>query len=235
MAGIDWIMYRLIDRIRSRAGVNYKKSYSQCGEDLIVRYVFDFLKIPSPTYLDIGAHHPQFLSNTFLFYRQGARGINVEPDPILFQAFPKQRSRDTNLNVGISNHEGELPFYVMSVPTLNTFSETDARAAVAQGKVKIERIFPVKVRPINVVLQEYLRDAPLDFLSIDVEGLDFTILSNLDFSRWRPKVICAETITYSETNQGKKISEIAVLLHELGYKAYADTHINTIFVDSKIC
>lgn len=235
MAGMAWIMYRLIDRIRSRAGVNYIKSDSQCGKDLIVRYVFDFLKIPSPTYLDIGAHHPQFLSNTFLFYQQGARGINVESDPILFQAFPKQRNRDTNLNVGISNHEGELPFYVMSVPTLNTFSETDAQAAAAQGKVKIEKIFPVKVRPINVVLQEHLRNAPLDFLSIDVEGLDFTILSDLDFGRWRPKVICAETITYSETNQGKKISEIAVLLHELGYKTYADTHINTIFVDSAIC
>jgi FkbM family methyltransferase len=232
---LDWMLYRAMELIRKRIGYDYKKSYSQCGEDLIMRYVFDFLKIPSPTYLDIGAHHPQFLSNTFLFYQQGSSGINIEPDPTLFEAFPKQRSRDTNLNIGISAHEGELPFYVMSAPTLNTFSETDARAAVAQGRVKVERILPVKVRPINEVLQEKLKGIPLDFLSIDVEGLDFTILSSLDFTRWRPKVICAETITYSEINQGKKIPEIPGLLHDLGYQTYADTHINTIFVDSTIC
>jgi FkbM family methyltransferase len=230
---LDWVIYRALNKLRGVRSSG-KTSYSQCGEDLIVRYVFDFLKIPSPTYLDIGAHHPDYLSNTYLFYQQGSRGINIEPDPTLFKAFPKQRSRDMNLNIGISDHEGELPFYIMSVPTLNTFSEADAQAAVAQGRVKIERIFPVKVRPINAVLHESLQKIPLDFLSIDVEGLDFAILSSMDFNQWRPKVICAETITYSETNQGKKIPEIAGLLLNLGYEIYADTHINTIFVDSKI-
>ena len=229
----DWFIYRVADKLR-RARSAGKVSYSQCGEDLIVRYVFDFLKIPTPTYLDIGAHHPTFLSNTFLFYQQGSSGLNIEPDPKLFEPFPKQRSRDTNLNIGISDQEGDLPFYVMSAPTLNTFSEVDARAAVAQGRIKIEKIFPVKVRPINAVLQEFLPDVPLDFLSIDVEGLDFAILNSMDFARWRPKVICAETITYSETNQGKKIPQISGLLHEEGYRAYADTHINTIFVDRTI-
>lgn len=229
----DWFIYRVADKLR-RARSAGKVSYSQCGEDLIVRYVFDFLKIPTPTYLDIGAHHPTFLSNTFLFYQQGSSGLNIEPDPKLFEPFPKQRSRDTNLNIGISDQEGDLPFYVMSAPTLNTFSEVDARAAVAQGRIKIEKIFPVKVRPINAVLQEFLPGVPLDFLSIDVEGLDFAILSSMDFNRWRPKVICAETITYSEANRGEKIPEIAGLLHKLGYEAYADTHINTIFVDSTI-
>jgi len=230
---LDWVIYRALNKLRGVRSSG-KTSYSQCGEDLIVRYVFDFLKIPSPTYIDIGAHHPHYLSNTYLFYQQGSRGINVEPDPTLFEAFPKQRKPDTNLNIGISDREGELPFYVMSVPTLNTFSEADALAAVEQGRVKIERTFPVKVRPINAVLQENLQDRPLDFLSIDVEGLDFAILNSMDFNQWRPKVICAETITYSETNRGKKIPEIAGLLFDLGYEAYADTHINTIFVDSKI-
>lgn len=230
---LDWVIYRALNKFRGVRSPG-KTSYSQCGEDLIVRYVFDFLKIPSPTYIDIGAHHPHYLNNTYLFYQQGSKGINVEPDPTLFEAFPNQRKRDTNLNVGISNCEGELPFYVMSVPTLNTFSEADAEAAVAQGSVKIEKILPVKVRPINTVLQENLPDKSLDFLSIDVEGLDYAILSSMDVTRWRPKVICAETITYSEANQGKKIPEIAGLLFDLGYESYADTHINTIFVDRSI-
>lgn len=230
---LDWVMYRALNKLRGMGSAG-KTSYSQCGEDLIVRFVFDFLKIPSPTYVDIGAHHPHYLSNTYLFYQQGSTGINIEPDPILFQAFSKQRKRDTNLNIGISDAEGELPFYVMSVPTLNTFSEAEAQAAVEQGRVQVDRTIPVKVRPINAVLHENLLNRPLDFLSIDVEGLDFSILNSMDFKQWRPKVICAETITYSEANQGKKLPEIAGLLFDLGYEAYADTHINTIFVDRAI-
>jgi hypothetical protein len=45
-----------------------KVSYSQSGEDLIVRVYFDILGITNPTYIDIGAHHPYFISNTALFY-----------------------------------------------------------------------------------------------------------------------------------------------------------------------
>jgi FkbM family methyltransferase len=228
---LNWLIYRVLNKMRGSGTVAGKVSYSQSGEDLIVRSIFDFLEIPAPTYIDIGAHHPTFLSNTFLFYQQGARGINIEPDPSLFGAFAKIRDRDTNLNIGIADKEGELPFYVMSAPTLNTFSEADAQAAVSQGRVKIKEVVTVSVRPINAVLEENLKNNPLDFLSIDVEGLDFSILSSLDFSRWRPKVICAETITYSERNQGQKIPEIASLLKDLGYESYADTHINTIFLD----
>src|ERR1035438_1460830 len=95
---LEWFTYRVLNKLHGVVASG-KTSYSQCGEDLIIRYVFDVLKIPCPVYLDIGAHHPRFLSNTFLFYQQGAHGINIEPDPTLFAAFPKQRNRDTNLNI----------------------------------------------------------------------------------------------------------------------------------------
>ncbi|MDD1606885.1 MAG: FkbM family methyltransferase, partial [Methylococcaceae bacterium] len=73
-----------------------------------------------------------------------------------------------------------------------------------------------------------------DFLSLDVEGLDLKILQSFNFVKWRPKVICVETITYSEKCDGKKIKDIEILLIEKGYFSYADTHINTIFVDKAI-
>ncbi len=58
-------------------------TYSQFGEDLIVRYLFDSLGIARPTYLDIGANHPKFSGNTFGFYKRGSRGVLVEPNPRL--------------------------------------------------------------------------------------------------------------------------------------------------------
>lgn len=99
-----------------------KKSFSQSGEDLIVKFIIDNLGINKPTYIDIGAHHPYFISNTALFYKNGCRGINIEPDPPLFKVFLKYRKEDVNLNIGISDCNSESDFYIISASTLNTFS-----------------------------------------------------------------------------------------------------------------
>ena len=68
---------------------NYSKSYAQCAEDLIIRFAFDQMGIRKPVYLDIGAHDPIFLSNTYLFYKKGSRGVCVEPNPMLCKILRK--------------------------------------------------------------------------------------------------------------------------------------------------
>jgi len=234
MADFSWMLHRLADKLSRRTVAEGKPSYSQCGEDLIVRYIFDSLRIATPRYLDIGAHHPHYLNNTYLFYAAGGRGVNIEPDPELFADFTTRRPRDVNLNIGIGAAEEKLQFFVMSVRTLNTFSAAEARQLEQGGKVRIERILEIPVRPVNAVLQEHFADAAPDFISLDVEGLDLDILRSLDFSRWRPKVLCVETITYSDRRTGVKIPEIAELLHGHGYFSFADTYVNTIFVDRQV-
>src|SRR5688572_13866635 len=103
-----------------------KISYSQCGEDLIVQYVFRRCGLLYPTYMDIGAHNPFHLSNTAYFYAKGCRGINVEANPELFKKFQQHRPQDVNLNIGIGSEEEVLNFYVMEDATLSTFSKEEA-------------------------------------------------------------------------------------------------------------
>jgi len=234
LSSLHWFIYRILRAFHRRAGLHAKRSFSQCGEDIIIRYIFDVLKIPHPTYLDIGAHHPTYLNNTFIFYDQGSKGVNIEPDPDLFDEFLHQRERDTNLNIGVGDRDEEIPFFVMSTPTLNTFSESEAKLAVSQNRVKIRNVLPIRIRPVNAILEEYFPQKPPDFVSLDVEAFDIKILRSFDFKRWRPKVFCAETITYSEKNDGVKVEEIEVIMKAKGYIAYADTHINTIFIDREI-
>lgn len=233
MSDFKWISYRFRERLIRWFMGEGRRSYAQCGEDIIARFVFDTLRIVTPSFLDIGAHHPRHLNNTFIFYAQGARGVNIEPDPALFRAFQQQRPGDCNLNIGIGEREASLPFYVMSEPTLNTFSEAEARAVECAGKIRITNILDLPVRPVGTVMMEYFNDAP-DFLSLDVEGLDLSILQGIDFQSHRPKLICVETITYSEDRCGKKITAIGELLGDHGYQAYADTHVNTLFIDRRV-
>lgn len=231
---LDWFLYRILEKLKQGQDDGERSSYAQCGEDLIVRFIFDALRIPAPSYLDIGAHHPTYLNNTYLFYQAGGQGVNIEPDPSLISAFKNLRARDINLNVGISDVESEMDFYLMSVRTLNTFSAKDAKVAEAEGKVKIEEIIRVPVTPINNVLRAHFLGRSLDFVTLDVEGLDLMVLQTFDFKQWRPKVVCVETITYSEQMKGKRIEEIPAVMLDNNYFAYADTGLNTIFVDRDV-
>ncbi len=96
-------------------------SFSQAGEDRILHMWINILKLKKMTYIDIGAYDPFLISNTALFYQQGYRGINIEPNPVSFQRFVKQRTQDININVGIAAKSGTLQYFMMDNDTLNTF------------------------------------------------------------------------------------------------------------------
>ena len=156
-----------------------KVSYAQCGEDLIVDYVLAVLDVGKVSYLDIGAHHPRYLSNTYYFYRQGGRGVCVEPDPNLLRAFKQIRPRDVCLPVGIGDLPGTADLFLMTTPTLNTFSRVEAERYQSYGTERIERVIPAEIKTVNQVLDEYF-EVPPDFVSIDVEGMDLSILKSFD-------------------------------------------------------
>jgi FkbM family methyltransferase len=206
-----------------------KISYSQAGEDLIIRFIFDALGINKPSYLDVGAHHPFKFSNTALFYHNGSRGINIEPDLSLLREITKWRIEDLNLNIGVAKNEGSLDFYIMSISTLNTFSKLDAEKFQGEG-YKILETRKIKVVPISEIITKHCHNVFPDFLSLDAEGMDEEILYSIDYEKSSPTVICVETISFSNNGTGVKNDEIIDFLKNKGYMAYADTHINTIFV-----
>ena len=212
-----------------------RTSYAQCGEDLIVRHLLlDVLGRTEIRYLDIGAHHPWFLNNTALFYRMGFTGVCVEPDATQYRNLRRERPRDICLHAGIGlGADAVADFYVLSAPTLNTFSRQEAERYVAEGH-RLERVARVPLVSANAVLSQHFPRSP-EFVSIDVEGLDEGVLRSLDFEAHRPDVFSIETLTHSsDRRQWKKRDSIMELMAEKGYVVYADTFINTIFVNHAI-
>jgi FkbM family methyltransferase len=212
-----------------------RTSYSQCGEDLILEHILgEYLHIAQPSYLDLGAHHPTYLSNTYRFYHKGSRGVCVEPDPVLFPPLQTARPRDVCLNVGVgASGAGAAEFYVMSSRTLNTFSRQEAERYQSYGTHKIQEVVEVPLLSVNEILEKHFDTRP-DFVSLDVEGLDLEILKSFDFSRFRPPAFCVETLTYTEDKSEEKMTEILDLMSSRGYFTYADTYINTIFVEREM-
>ena len=216
---------------------SFNKSYSQCGEDLIINFIFQHVMSEKKdiTYLDIGANHPITLSTTYYFYnKKSGGGLLIEPNPNLVKRLKKYRPNDTVLNVGISpnEHSCKMKFYLCEHHVLSTFSEDEKKQYEKMGH-KIIGTQDIQTLNINNILNEYgyVKNG-LDLLSLDVEGFDLKILKVFDFSLVRPKIIVAETILHRPHLEQSKNSELIDFLISKNYFIYADTYINTIFVDT---
>lgn len=214
------------------ARMKFKKSYSQCGEDILVHYIFSLRGLAKPSYIDIGANDPYFISNTAFFYRRGCRGINIEANPKLIEKFNDMRPKDTNLNIGISDKNEELDFYIMKDNTLSTFSKEECDFMVRSGN-ELKEIKKIKLTTVDDVLVKYNNGKFPDFMSLDVEGMDFTILKAINFEKSAPKVICVEAAEYSPVGAGARRAELIDFLVSKGYYEYANTNLNAIMVDRK--
>jgi FkbM family methyltransferase len=208
-------------------------SYSQEGEDRILAALL--IKLdggPLPgngCYIDVGAHDPFRFSNTYLFYKQGWCGINIDAAPGSMRRFATHRPRDINLEIGVGRERSSATFFVFNEPALNTFDEGLARAR-SHAPWQITAKVPVEVMPLREILARHLRDGRrIDIMSIDVEGRDMEVLRSNDWSKFRPRILVVEIL-------GKSFSEaaedpIAVFLRERNYAFFSKTVNTAIFVD----
>ncbi|HEX8637093.1 MAG TPA: FkbM family methyltransferase [Pyrinomonadaceae bacterium] len=218
-----------------------KNSYSQFGEDVIIADLLEELSIKNVSYLDIGANNPKYISNTYLFYEKGCKGVLVEPNRILCEKLKAARPRDTVLNFGIGTDDNikEADFYQFpeKADGLSTFSREEARhwEEVGMGgvKFKVEKVLKLPLLGINHVISKYFTEFP-DFVSIDVEGWDLKILKTLDFAKYSPAVFCVETLAYKSDGSTYRNREINEFFESVGYFAFEETYANTIFVNRNL-
>ncbi|WP_331774336.1 FkbM family methyltransferase [Sulfurospirillum sp. 1612] len=165
------------------------KSYSQEGEDMILRRLFE--KQQTGFYIDVGAHHPMRFSNTYFFYKQGWNGVNIDAMPDSMKPFNKIRPRDTNVEKPVSDKKQVLTYYAFNEPALNGFSnELSEDRASANNNYHIIFEKDIETSTLEEILDNNLpKNQQIDFLSIDVEGLDFMVLKSNNFEKYKPKVI----------------------------------------------
>ena len=209
-----------------------KISYSQNGEDIIIYGIFEALSKKKIFYLDVGGYHPFTSSNTALFYLTGSSGIVIEPNPELFTQFPIRRPRDINLNIGVSNQSGTQLFFKSFSGALGTLIPDEEQNSSSDNLNADSFLIPVQT--LTEIIKEHAKGKFIDFLSLDIEGMELPVLMTLDFEELFPFVMCVETAQPSTARQKEKRTDIIDFLKKKGYFVYADTYINTIFVRSDI-
>ena len=200
-------------------------SFSQEGEDIILSQLF-YGKV-NGFYIDVGAHHPIQYSNTYRFYLNGWRGINIDAMPDSMNGFKKVRPEDTNLETAISNKDQVLTYYMFDAAGTNTFSESHAEDMLKQGGILLatKNIRTVKLQ--DILAERLAEGQEINFLSLDVEGLELDVLMSNDWSKYRPTVLLVESLHL------KNKDVLQQYLNQYNYQLIAQTVNNLYFRDTK--
>jgi hypothetical protein len=166
--------------------------YSQEGEDIFLLRLFgpDYKGF----YIDVGSHHPERFSNTYLLYKLGWRGINIDATPGSMEKFRIFRPLDINIESAITNDSTPRPFFLFEEGALNTFSDKLAKDYLELG-FTLDRHEMVIGRSLASILDENLpAGLEIDVLSVDVEGDEYDVLQSNDWSRYRPHIVLLEVL-----------------------------------------
>jgi FkbM family methyltransferase len=209
----------------------FTRSFSQYGEDQIILALLFIFKLTDVNFMDIGANDPYVLNNTAILNEQGIFGINIEPDPHNFSKLQSARTKDINLNIGISDKPGVLKYYRFNDSVYNTFSDQEYQHLLKQSNLTPLPALDIAVNTYENVIKEYLNGCAPTLLFIDTEGLDEQIIDSIDFGKYAPKVLCIETFSYGEFRKDYAMIE---KIKSRGYEVHADTFVNTIFIHQSL-
>jgi FkbM family methyltransferase len=198
-------------------------SYSQHNEDLLIDLLTGIKK--KGFYVDIGANDPSFNSNTKKFYLRNWTGINVEPNVKAYQKLSQYRPNDINLNLAVSGNEGDFTFYQLSDDsTLSTLDLPTAKKMAEMLNLTIAEV-KVKTQSLEKILDAHAGNNTIDFMSVDAEGHDLTVLKSNNWVKYRPGILIVES--------NNEFEDIRKYLDINDYMHIFSNYYNAIFIDKR--
>lgn len=198
--------------------VTYRRAgYSQFGED---RFLAEYFKdVAQGQYVDVGAFHPRQFSNTYLLYRRGWTGINLDATPGSMDLFHVLRPKDHNVESAISADGREITFANWGTNSENT-ARPEQIEGVAREKGQPMQLVRIASRTLTDVLRAHARIRPdFELLTVDVEGMDLEVLQSLDWTQYRPRLVVAEQ--FGRSIEEVLQSDVYRFLSERGYRLIA--------------
>ena len=221
----------------SKLFTHKKISYSYGGIDSIIQYIFKNKQ--NGFYVDVGCGHPIKNNNTFLLNKKGWSGINIDLDEANIELFNILRPNDENYCSAISDKIKEVDlFFYHKRSSLNTI---DKKTAEYQ-KAKISSIKKIMTKSLNEIMDNSkYNNREIDFLTVDVEGSELSVLKNFNFKKYKPKIIVVEYLDLSLSQLELKNLDIKKTLDSDIYKLISSNnytlanmlHSDLVFVNNE--
>ena len=140
----------------------------------------------------------------------------------------RERPRDINVQVGVADAASTLRYYSFNDPALNTFDRSLMEWRVANTPYRVIGEIEVPVERLDAILRKHMPSGRrIDFISIDVEGLDLAVLRSNDWSAFRPHCVLVEALGISL--EAVMDSEVCGYLRGQGYELFSKLFNSLIF------
>lgn len=184
-------------------------------------------------FVDVGAHNGISDSNTYVLEKDyDWDGICVEANPLVrsFQELEKNRNC-TCVNVAISDKDGEVEFVARGRRSqLSGIYDENSDPQIKEQVDKGHSTIKIPSLSLLSLLEKYNAPKEIDYLSLDTEGSEWTILNSFDFSKYNIKTITVEHNYFEDgswcSKNGYDMVNIRSLLLRNGYK-----YIKTVVAD----
>lgn len=165
------------------------ESHAQFAEDRILAEIFG--DRDHGYCVEVGANDGRTGSASYLFERRGWECLLVEPIPALAEEIRKHRTCRV-VNCAASSREGEATFFVAeSVEAVSTLELTPERAEWIRLEGGTIKEITVRTATLDSLLEE-VGFGELDFVTIDVEGHELSVLEGFDLDRYGPRIVILE-------------------------------------------
>ena len=226
--------------------------FGSIGEDIVIEHHLYFLGLDingKGAYLDIGGYHPLYLSNTFRFYGR-ATGFVVDIGEAKKNLWRKIRPKDTFIERAVvPNDFKDKKVVFVKNSKYGTgldhvkgygFEPTQESSHLTKNSQEIE-VDAIKAIKLSEQICKDIKwqKAAYRVLSIDIEGLDFEILRDLNLHELRVDVIAAEDHVPHNISEANRLewyinnSKIVNLLKSTGYALVSVVGPTLIFVRIK--
>tara|TARA_B100001057_G_scaffold221732_1_gene222153 strand:+ start:1785 stop:2486 length:702 start_codon:yes stop_codon:yes gene_type:complete len=212
-----YFLYKLLKIYRNKKPSNH---YGEFGEDIFVNRILK--NIQKGRYVDVGCYHPYKGSLTLKLYEKNWTGINIDLSKTSIDLFNIARKKDINLNMAVSNFNGEIFYYENSpINQQNSLIQKNEN----QKKVKIECF------TLNSILKEKNIES-FDYLNVDVEGSEFEVIKGINLNKFKPSLISIENneLTLKDYMQ----SDIYKLLTDNQYTLVNIIGVTNFFMQNKL-
>ena len=197
-------------------------SWSQGGEDKGLTLAFQ--GIEKGTFVDVGAHHPSRFSVTRKLVNLGWKGINIDANPNLIEAFKKARPNDVNLWACVGT-EKEYKLTIFKEPAISTVS-SEWRSKFLRENQEIASEIQVPGVSLNTIFQQYFNGNYPTLLCIDAEGSDLEVLKSAELNKgFGPDWLLLES--FPPLSEVLKTPAVELAL-SLGYEIYMILGMSTL-------
>ena len=212
-------------------------SNSAYGEDATLYGLMDRLKSIShidtfakQSYIDIGCFHPVIDNNTYFLYTLGWRGTLVDPNPIIKDEVAKHRYLDQYLQVAVDVEAGTRELYMFGdTSSINTLDKEFSERLATAGQLQMQKSISVECITMDEIFSRHMQkhNYPPIILNIDIEGLDYDVITSYSF-QYRPLFILIEDDILGSFEG----SRLKTLMESKDYKIVSSNFITGIYMDT---